>query len=628
MTTYAWSGPNSFSASTQNPIISSVTTAANGTYTLTVTNASGCTASATTAVTINALPVPNPSSDSPKCVGTTLTFGSVAGMTTYAWSGPNSFSASTQNPSISSVTTAANGTYTLTVTNANGCTASATTSVTINALPVPNPSSDSPKCVGTTLTFGSVAGMSTYAWSGPNSFSASTQNPSISNVTTAANGTYTLTVSNASGCTASATTAVTINALPVPNPSSDSPKCVGTTLTFGSVAGMTTYAWSGPNSFSASTQNPGISSVTTAANGTYTLTVTNANGCTASATTAVTINALPVPNPSSDSPKCVGTTLTFGSVAGMTTYAWSGPNSFSASTQIPSISSVTASANGTYTLTVTNASGCTASATTGVIVNESLPPLIEEPLQKVVCAPSTITQTASKCLGMVTWSQGGVTGTTLILSVPGNYSISATCTSNGCVSVASSVISGLTINEEVKITTSPNNVSICQGNNATFTVQTNQTGVSYQWEVNTGSGFVAVAASTVYSGQNTATLSLAFPTISYNNYQYRCVVSKNGCNATSGAVTLSMSGSAEALNIVNISPISGVYSQTAVAYTVALNKIEPNANVTYKSGNAIEFLPGFETRAGAVFQTKIESTCGNTSSKTTNFDNLPKEIRK
>jgi hypothetical protein len=102
----------------------------------------------------------------------------------------------------------------------------------------------------------------------------------------------------------------------------------------------------------------------------------------------------------------------------------------------------------------------------------------------------------------------------------------------------------------------------------------------------------------------------------------------NSCNATSNDATLSLSGSAEALNIVNVTPISGVYAQTAVAFTIALNKIEPNANVLYKSGNSIELLPGFETRAGAVFVTKIESPCGNNSGFTTNFENLPKEIRK
>ena len=367
---YTWTGPNGFGSGDQNPIISNVTSAATGVYTLTVVNGSSTT-TVTTAVTINALPVPNPSSDSPKCVGTTLSFNSVAGMDVYAWSGPNPFTSNTQNPSISNVTSDADGVYTLTVTNSNSCTASATISVTIHPLPIPIPSSDSPKCVGTTLTFNSVAGMTTYAWSGPNLFTGNIQNPSISNVTSAANGVYTLTVTGSNGCTASPTNSVTINALPIPIPSSDSPKCVGTTLTFNSVAGMTSYVWSGPNLFTGNTQNPSISTVTNAANGVYTLTITDSNGCTTSATTSVTIHALPIPNPSSDSPKCVGTTLTFNSVTGMASYAWSGPNSFTDNTQNPSISNVTIGANGVYTLSVINSNGCTSTATTSVLVNPS-----------------------------------------------------------------------------------------------------------------------------------------------------------------------------------------------------------------------------------------------------------------
>ena len=175
-----------------------------------------CTSIARTAVTatFNTLPVPNPSSDSPKCVGTTLTFNSVAGMTTYAWSGPNSFTASTQNPTITNVSTAAQGIYTLTVTNANGCSASATTSVIVNALPMAMASSNSPICAGTSLNLSSDGGVS-YTWTGANLFSSTLQNPSISSATTLASGTYQVTATNANGCTATATTSVIVNPTPV-----------------------------------------------------------------------------------------------------------------------------------------------------------------------------------------------------------------------------------------------------------------------------------------------------------------------------------------------------------------------------------------------------------------------------
>ncbi|MCP9754772.1 hypothetical protein EGI26_06295 [Lacihabitans sp. CCS-44] len=555
----------------------------------------------------------------PVCAGTPLTI-TASAANTYAWS-PGG--ATTRTINASPTTTA---TYSVTLGYGNGtCSATATTQVVVD--PVVAISSNSPVCEGNTLNLSSGTA-SSYSWTGPNSFTSSVQNPSITNVTPAAGGTYTLVAVNG-GCTTTATTAVIINSLPVPNPSSDTPKCVGTTLTFNSAAGMTSYAWTGPNSFSASTQNPSISSVTTAASGTYTLTATNASGCSASATTVVTINqALP---PSISPPPslsvCSPSTLTLtanGCTGGIITW------SEGAATGTSLVLSVV----GTYSITATcTVNGCTSEASTAVtgleIKAKPSAPTITPPPNLVVCSPSTLTLSASGCVGgTITWSEGAATGTSLELTAIGTYSISAICTINGCSSDASVAVTGLEIKVKPQITTQPQNLSICQGNNATFTVQANLPGVTYQWEVNTGSGFAPVVASTVYSGENTASLSLAFPPVGYNGYQYRCVVSINGCTATSVTSTLSMAGSAEALNIVNITPISGVYSQTAVAYTIAMNKIEPNANVTFKSGNAIQLLPGFETRAGAVFTAKIESPCGNNSTFNTNFDNLPKEIRK
>jgi hypothetical protein len=553
------------------------------------------------------------------CAGTPITL-TASAANTYSWT-PGGATTRTINPSPSTTTT-----YSVTLGYGNStCSATATTEVVTN--PVVVASSNTPVCVGNTLNL-TAATASSYSWTGPNSFTSSDQNPSIANVTTAANGIYTLVAVNG-GCSTTSTTSVVINTLPVPSPSSDTPKCVGATLTFNSAAGMTSYAWTGPNSFTSSIQAPSISSVTTAASGTYSLTVANANGCTASVTTAVIINQAlpPTITPPGTLIVCSPSTLTLGaSGCAGGTITWSQGAATGASLELTAV--------GTYSISATcTINGCTSNASTLVtgleIKAKPSAPTITPPSNLIVCSPSTLTLGASGCAGgTITWSQGAATGASLELTAVGTYSISATCTINGCTSDASTVVTGMEIKVKPEITLPPQNVSICQGNNATFTVQANLVGVTYQWEVNTGSGFVPVVASTVYSGQNSSTLRLAFPSVAYNGYLYRCVVTSNGCTATSTAATLSMSGSAEALNIVNINPISGVYSQTAVAYTVALNKIEPNANVTYKSGNAIEFLPGFETRAGAVFQTKIESPCANNSSSTTNFDNLPKEIRK
>ena len=81
--------------------------------------------------------------------------------------------------------------------------------VTENPLPIPSIGSNTPQCAGSTLNLTSSGG-STYSWTGPNSFLSAVQNPSITNVTTAASGTYTVTVTDNKGCPATATTDVTI----------------------------------------------------------------------------------------------------------------------------------------------------------------------------------------------------------------------------------------------------------------------------------------------------------------------------------------------------------------------------------------------------------------------------------
>jgi len=374
---FYWTGPNGFTSTLQNPVIPNVTTAASGTYSVTVT-VDGCTSEpGTTTVLINPIPdTPAPSNNSPLCAGGTLnlTNADVPGGSFY-WTGPNGFTSTQQNPSIANVTTAASGTYSVTVTVA-GCTSEpGTTSVVINAIPdTPAPSNNSPLCAGGTLNFttADVPGGSFY-WTGPNGFTSTQQNPSIANVTTAASGIYSVTVTVA-GCTSEpGTTTVVINAIPAtPAPSNNSPLCAGGTLNLatGDVLGGI-FNWSGPDGFTSTLQNPVIPNVTTAASGTYSVAVT-VDGCTSEpGTTTVVINAIPAtPVPSNNSPLCAGGTLnlTTSDVTGGI-FNWTGPDGFTSTQQNPSIANVTTAASGTYSVTVTVA-GCTSNAgTTSVLIN-------------------------------------------------------------------------------------------------------------------------------------------------------------------------------------------------------------------------------------------------------------------
>lgn len=102
--------------------------------------------------------------------------------------------------------------------------------------------------------------------------------------------------------------------------------------------------------------------------------------------------------------------------------------------------------NPSYTLTVKNANGCTSSNMIGTVtVNAKLTaPTVTPPASLSVCSPATLTLTANGCAGTITWSNGA-TGTSIILSSAGTYTISATCTVANCVSNASTVVSGLII---------------------------------------------------------------------------------------------------------------------------------------------------------------------------------------
>ncbi|MBS1620210.1 MAG: HYR domain-containing protein, partial [Bacteroidetes bacterium] len=91
------------------------------------------------------------------------------------------------------------------------------------------------------------------------------------------------------------------------------------------------------------------------------------------------------------------------------------------------------------------------------------------------------------------------------------------------------------------IGTNPSNSSICAGNNTSFTVSATGSNLTYQWQVNTGSGWNNISNSGVYSGATTSTLNIAGATTGMDTYQYQCVVSSGSCNSTSTAAILTIS---------------------------------------------------------------------------------------
>jgi hypothetical protein len=131
---YSWAGPPTFTSAVQNPLITNMPTNGGGIYTVTATSlAAGCSATATTSVTVKPSLTVTPTPPTTICSNSVLTLGvNATASGTYLWSGPNTYTSSLQNPTVSNAaTTAMTGTYTITVT-LNGCSVIGTTSVTVN----------------------------------------------------------------------------------------------------------------------------------------------------------------------------------------------------------------------------------------------------------------------------------------------------------------------------------------------------------------------------------------------------------------------------------------------------------------------------------------------------------------
>lgn len=260
-------------------------------------------------------------------------------------------------------------------TDVSGNFAECTQTITVNPIPTATASSNSPVCTGATIQL-TGTGVGTYLWTTPNGQLNMMQNPTVVNANASNAGTYTFTVTNANGCTATASVAVTVNANPTATATSNSPICVGATLNLTGGGVGISYAWTGPNGYTSPAQNPSRSNATVSATaGTYMITVTNTNGCTSTATTSVTVNVNPTKPTITDTGTafCQGssTTLTSSTDPSYTSYAWersltgiANPNSFTTFGGTAQTQLVTTS--GVYRVVVRNQFNCTASDTKAV----------------------------------------------------------------------------------------------------------------------------------------------------------------------------------------------------------------------------------------------------------------------
>lgn len=449
--TYTWST----TSTTTNSM--SISPSSNTTYTVTGMDVNGCTNTATKTVTVNPLPSVSMNGPAALCSGNSATL-TVSGANTYTWSTGANSSSVVISPTV-------NTSYTLTGTDLNGCENMAAQSVTVYALPSVVISGGTSICAGTTTTL-SATGAVSYTWSTGTSSSSVAVSPTSGT-------TYSVTGLDANGCQGMAFANVgVVSSLPV-TVNGPSMLCSGSSATL-SAAGALTYTWStGANTNSVS--------VSPTAFTIYTVTGTDANGCSGTAYKNITVVANPTLSVTGPSTVCAGASATI-QVSGALSYTWS--TGAHATSQV-----ITPFADVTYYVYGTDNNGCMGGATKSMTVSPH-PPLVISGLSSV-CSGNNISLTASGA-ATYTWSTGSNNGSiTVSPSVNTTYTLSGT----GVNTCSYTVIKTIVVNAQPTVAISGPTL-ICKGNTATLTA----TGASnYVWNASATDATLAVSPSSTSS---------------------------------------------------------------------------------------------------------------------------------
>lgn len=505
-TSFSWTPTSSLSnPSIANPI---ATPGATTTYTLSVTDALGCTGTDTVTLAMANL-VSSAGPNTAICLGSSTTLNATGGAT-YSWSPATGLS----NPSIANPIASPTSTTTYTVTATQGvCTSSSSVTITVNPLPVVDAGAPASMCIGNTTTLNGT-GATGYVWSPAGSLSSSTISNPVSSATTTT--TYTMVGTDGNGCTSTDNVTITVNPLPTINAGLDVGICPANSIGLNATGG-TNYLWAPASSLdNAAISNPVATPPSTT---TYTVTGSDINGCSSTDVVTVTVTPIVVTASSGSPAICIGanTTLTG---SGGASYSWSPAATLDNAAIATPIATPTATT--TYTVIGTGGTGCNDTAFVTVVVNPL--PTVDAGAPAAICTGTSTILNGSGAASYV-WSPGATLSSTTVSNPTSSATTTTTYTmvgtdGNGC---SSSDIVTITVNPLPTIDAGTG-LSICSGTSTTL----NATGgTNYLW--------------TPAASLDNAAISNPVATPSSATTYTVTGTDVNGCSATD-TVTINVSG--------------------------------------------------------------------------------------
>lgn len=427
-----------------NQTTSIVSVFESGQYTLTATDIHGCKATTTISVTMNNnTPLPTPATTSMLiCYGTSTVINAVSSGTLHwftAQTGGSSFYSGNQ---YTTPTLTANTIYFINNNDTSFICPSVRVPITVSIVPASLPTTASVNlvnlCYGDTLKLftPSVIG-ATYNWHGPNNFTSSIQNPTITPVSAINSGTYQLWLSGNSCNSNTVNLVVNVTQLTTPTIVATTTVCEGSPIYLSAQSNYTNtnYTWIGPNNFTSAAQNVTITPAQLIHSGAYMVT-DSVNGCIGEPNFVnVTVYSIPQVTPAIFSNFCEGDTAIFiTNTLSNVNYQWNGPNNFSSNQASFSISPISIQSAGVYTFFASN-NGC--NSTIKQLTLTVLPqPTLDLGPDNTYCLPGPAITLTVNSFPFIQWQNNSNLTSYNTNSVSGIYWVKVTDV-NGCKNIDS-----------------------------------------------------------------------------------------------------------------------------------------------------------------------------------------------